>query len=325
MSGSGVMYPVVSETESTLLTRVKQMTADACGIPAISVLKSSSGHLTAGDLHVRVSATTEFGETLPSERISLAVAENDKVTITIGRVAQAKRYNVYASIGAVVETFQAEVEINQNIATTYILDAIATGSALPAVDTATVHIETSAYEAAISAALKEYSNNFPCDANYTLIGITGTSEYALPASWEDGFSYVKDVQFPDDSFPPEYVEKTDYFIKDNKICFEEDCPSTGINSKMYYVIPHTESTIPDQHFEAVVLMAASEACKLIAVKYSHTSNKNIGADSVDYKMRSDDFRKNAEAYKKEAWAKLGMPGGIKAACGNVSWGWHRGH
>lgn len=318
-----ILTPIADTTRDSYMEAIRALVKDKVSIPSISLSKAAGGDLSAGTVNVRVSAVTEFGETLPSTRVSLAVVADDKVTVTIGRCAEAKFFRVYASTGTNVETLQAEVDQSQKNAV-HVIEAISSGSAMPTVDTATIHCDRDDYIAALESAVGEYSGNFPQELDET-ITLTTNLNYALPVTFVDGFSSVRKVIYPGDSSPEDWLDQREYTARAGYL-YLEDALIAGSTIKVRYtalhVVSQSQDTIPVHHNRAVCLLAASNICLQIAVKYSHNSNKTIGADTVDYKMRADDFRKNGGKYRSEAEDILGLTNGIAPASHNASWGWY---
>jgi len=309
-----------------LIDRVKQLCHDVCSAPVASLSKTTGGALSAGAVNVRVSALTEFGETLPCTRVSITAATNDKVTVTIGKVPRARGYRVYASAGTGTETYQADVAPGQSATVTLVISAIASGAAMPTTDTATVHIAQASYAQAVTAALLEYSGNYPTHATETKAQTTGTYEYDLPADWDYGLSTIELFEYPSGEEPPEYLDGRSIYVQGAHWRWSPDwSPATGKSAKLYYTRPVLESEIPPTHFDAVGLLAAATAAETIATRYAHESNSVIGADSVDYKMRASDFNRQAKVYREAAWRALGTPDGRKPHSAVATWGWKESH
>jgi hypothetical protein len=310
----------------SMITQIRQLTRDRIGSLVFSLTKAVGGQLAAGTVNIRVSAVTEHGESIPAARVSIAVLLNDKVTISISRIAEAREYRIYASMGTAAETYQGSVTVNQSGHTAYTLSTLVTGSAMPSTDTATIHVELSSYQNALESAVAEYSNNFLRVVYSDIALTTSTLAYDLPANWEDGFSTVRQAQYPLADVPPEYMLSGEYYVKDGKFHFVTS-PRTGETLRLYYAIHHevddtaspAVNTIPTYHQNAVCMIAASHACEIIAAKYAHQSNMGAGADIVDFKMRSSDFRKLAETYRTDALKQLGMSKGAAPASGVVGW------
>lgn len=310
----------------TLLSRVKQLCHDVCGSPAISLTKASGGSLSAGAVNVRVSALTEFGETVPCSRVSIAALANDKVTVTISRVPQARGYRVYASQATATETYQSDVSPGQGPTVTLVISSVATGAAMPTADTATVHMESAAYDQAVTAGLLEYSGNNPKLDQDTVAQTSGTYEYDLPTDWDYGLSSIQNIEYPSGENPKAFLDPRNvYLTGDGHWRWTDFAPETGKSAVVHYTRPVLESEVPPAHFDGVALLCAATAAEAISAKYAHQSNSVIGADSVDYKMRASDFVRQAKIYREAAWRALGSPGGVKPHSARATWGWKEDH
>lgn len=140
---------------------------------------------------------------------------------------------------------------------------------------------------------------------------------------------LRRFQYPSAGTPPEYHDRDKIYVKDGKWGFDVN-PSTGQLATLYFTTRHIVSdlvnTVPTADLETVCLLAAARACDEIAVKYSHLSNSSIGADSTDYKLRADDFRKNGREFRKMVWKALGVSdSGIKAESDFMSWDYYPDH
>jgi hypothetical protein len=197
---------------------------------------------------------------------------------------------------------------------------------MPTTDTATVHIAAAPYDQAVTAALLEYSGNYPIHATATVAQTAGTYEYNLPTDWDYGLSTIEHFEYPSGNEPPEYLDGRSIYIQGSKWRWSPDwSPATGKNVKLYYTRAAIEAELPPSHFDAVGLLAAATAAETIAAKYAHESNAVIGADSVDYKMRASDFARQAKIYREAAWRSLGTPDGRKAHSAVATWGWKESH
>lgn len=294
--------PVSSLALANYITRVRDLVDDVCSIPTISLTKSAGGALAAGAINVRVSAITEFGETLPCNRASITVSINDKVTVLVTRISGATSYRVYASTGTNVETFQTEVTLTQAATLSVVLSSIASGNPLPTSDTATILVPFRSYGDAVEAAIYRYSSILPLTVYHDDTLVNGTKEYDLPTDTIN----VSKIQYPLADYPPNYLEENEYFVKDGQWCFVSSNPATGSQARVYYTTSHTADSIPDRHFEPVCNMAAAVVCEQLASRYTRMSRRNIGADSVDYRLRATDSRKDAEVFMATAFRELGI-------------------
>jgi len=311
---------VSSAALADYVSRVRDLVDDVCNAPNISFTHPVGGHLTAGVLNVRVSAVTEFGETLACPRVSDSVAENDKAVVMVTRVPQATSYRIYASTGSNAETFQTEVTLTQAATLSVTLESIVVGTPLPSSNTATSLVPYRSYEDAVEAAIYRYSTIIPYETYYDETLTNSKYTYELP----DGCLNVSKIQYPLSEYPPAYLEDNEFFIKDGEWCFEYWNPTTGEKARIYYTTIHTTATVPTRHFEAVCNIAAAVVCEQLASRYTRLSRRNIGADSVDYRMRSSDSRKDAEVFMETAFKAMSITD-LEPSSAAVSLDWYGRH
>ena len=176
---------------------------------------------------------------------------------------------------------------------------------------------------AISKAVKKYSGDRPREIIEDETG-AGAFDYAvtLLASWTEGFSSIKKVEYPvdDTSKTPDILADDAWTIykkpAGNYLRFLEDKPAATESMRITYTALHvcddTQSTIPTVDEEAVQMLAAAGFCDMLAAYYSQTQDSTIQADSVDHKSKASEYASRARTYKKEYTDHLGIIAGSVA-------------
>lgn len=158
------------------------------------------------------------------------------------------------------------------------------------------------YETMIKAAVKEYSKSRPDKKVVKLTG-DGNAFFSLPSNWEEGFSYIRDIEYTIDALPPRFIESKFYRVDEidtGLICrfYESGYPGVGEFFYFRYVIPHvvdaSSSTIPEADKDAMSNLAASLCCQALAEAYGHTADATIDADAINYRSRGDEFASRAK-------------------------------
>ena len=301
-------------------SRVRDLVFDSCPVPVISVVESAAvGTIPAEYVGIKVSSVTELGETLPCLPVEILPSGGKSLSITISRVPLASSYRIYAlsaNESPVNGTYklQTEVAITQQAVQTVVLSALSVaGTDEPIEDTGTSLTYYRSYEDAINAAMVRYSQLFPRELSEEYLIEASVFEYTLPTNWDNGISSPLSVQYPIDAYPPEFLDvaEGDYFIRDGKLCFDDNVVTAGETAKLYYTAAHkvTEDnviTVPSVHFEPLCLLAASFISRQIAARYAQLSRRTIGADSADYNIKNQLALKDADEFAKQAYKLLGI-------------------
>lgn len=154
-------------------------------------------------------------------------------------------------------------------------------------------------DAAIETARAQYSIDAPrpvtVDANAAAAGNT----LALPAGWTDD-SVLTAAEYPVGEWPPSMLNASDIQIYATPASRELRLPVQlviGDTVRLTYTADHlldaNDDTIPERHRNAVASLAASLLCGQLASYYAGQSESTIGADTVDRKTKSDQWRARA--------------------------------
>lgn len=168
-------------------------------------------------------------------------------------------------------------------------------------------------EAALLEAVQDVYSKINPDLHYWNIedaDVDGTIQsWEVPSTYEDGFSYIKSVEYPVGEDPPEYLEEEEYDIyynaSDDKFKFRmfEDAPDSDETVLVIFTKRHTltssSNTIPDADFYAVCNIAAEKLCLILASLHAGDSDSTISADSVRHENVSTNFLKMAKEFRKK--------------------------
>jgi hypothetical protein len=164
-------------------------------------------------------------------------------------------------------------------------------------------LEDPDYDYVAGEALRRYSRVRPRVLVEELPG-DGSWEYALPASYAEGFSRIEHVEYPGAKREAEIVDRLDWRLVQTpaglRLRFLRDVPAVGLTIWLTYTAPHTAdeagTTVPDAELDAVHLVAAALACEQLASHYSNASDPTILADSVDHKSKAAEYALRAKRF-----------------------------
>jgi len=177
---------------------------------------------------------------------------------------------------------------------------------------------------AISQAIKEHSKHRPQIVVEDFDG-DGGFDYAISgfASWSDGFSVIKTVEYPvdDDDETPDLLQDDEWMIYEKPagkyLRFKEDEPTADEVFRVAYTALHTctdsACTVNDFDDEAVEALASAFFCDMLATYYAQNQDSTIDADSVDHTSKSRDYAARAKAYRKVYFDHLGSKEGQTSA------------
>lgn len=161
---------------------------------------------------------------------------------------------------------------------------------------------------AISQAIKEHSKHRPLIVVEDVAG-DGGFDYALSglASWSDGFSVIKTVEYPvdDTDNTPNMLQDGEWIIYEKPagkmLRFLSDVPTATEDFRVTHTAVHTCTgsgcTVKSFDDEAVQVLAASYFCDMLSTYYTQSQDSTIGADSVDHKSKSSEYAKRARRYR----------------------------
>ncbi|MCK5120182.1 MAG: hypothetical protein KAQ78_11380, partial [Candidatus Latescibacteria bacterium] len=149
----------------------------------------------------------------------------------------------------------------------------------------------------------------------------GGFDYAISgfASWSDGFSTIKQVEYPvdDDDEAPDILQDDEWMIYEKPagkvLRFLENVPTSDEDLRVTYTALHTctdsACTVEGFDEEAVQVLSAAYFCDMAATFYAQTGDSTITADSVNHTSKSRDYAARAKTYRKLYFDHLGIKEG----------------
>jgi hypothetical protein len=166
--------------------------------------------------------------------------------------------------------------------------------------------------AIIDDAIRKYSQERPLNA---ISAKTGASDawYSLPSGWEEGFSVIKEIEYPVESTPKEII-KPEYFDVQHmlvsgstvqRLRFDLGNPSLGETFWIKYTKRHViddsgDSDIPTAHRNAVAYLSVSLMCQAMADFFGGKSDTTLtSVDFVDQPSRVEEWEGLAKIWLKK--------------------------
>jgi hypothetical protein len=165
------------------------------------------------------------------------------------------------------------------------------------------------YESAAAEALKRYSKHRPRLVCEDLTG-NGTNDLLLPTGWSEGISSIVSIEYPMGQVPETLLD-TDYWTiyqqpAGKRLRLLEAKPTALERVRVLYSALHPKATIPAADEDAIANLAASICLRLLATAYGQTGEPLIQADVVNYRSKTDEFRRLADSFEKIYKDHLGL-------------------
>lgn len=177
---------------------------------------------------------------------------------------------------------------------------------------------------AISMAMKEHSKHRALVVVEDEDG-DGGFDYAVSvlASWADGFSVIKVVEYPvDDDVVDVDILSDEVWIMYEKpggifLRFLEHVPDEVESIRVTYTALHTctdaACTVKDYDEESVQALAAGYFCNMLSAYYAQTQDNTISADSVDHSSKGREYAARARVYRGMYFNHIGIKEGQTVA------------
>jgi len=163
----------------------------------------------------------------------------------------------------------------------------------------------------IRDAVKEYSRKRPLNKVYPITA-GSDSWHTLPPDWEDGFSYIKKIEYPIEDSPPSYIDqrfwKVDRMIisgvQTQVLRFRYQNPTEGQVFWVKYVIRHTldsnnDSEIPENDLNALVFLSCSYYSDSLASFYASKSSPEVANVEGIGSTQSEEYDRLAKRWFKK--------------------------
>lgn len=188
-------------------------------------------------------------------------------------------------------------------------------------------LESADFDELLQAAAERYSRARPRLIVADVAG-DGGHDYDLPASWEDGWSELRSVEYPAGARNPVLVDRLDWTIYDApagpQLRLLADSPQAGETIRLTFTGLHTieeaATTVPAADHQALVYLGAMLACEQLSSHYSNTGDTSVMADSVDHSSKARDYAARAKRFRELANELVPLPkeGTVSAAGGETS-------
>jgi hypothetical protein len=165
------------------------------------------------------------------------------------------------------------------------------------------------------AILQRYSKDRPLYIVSDVAG-TGTAFTALPTStkgtFDPHFSEIKKIEYPIGQIPDEDVRSEDWEIyrtpKGAQLMLSAYVPQVGEAARITWTAQHSPdgSTVPQVDFFAVCDYAASLCLEAMAARSSQFGDNTLGADSVNYRTKAQEYTSLAAKIRKRYFNHLGI-------------------
>lgn len=156
------------------------------------------------------------------------------------------------------------------------------------------------YDDQIAGAIKHYSKHRPRLTAADLVG-TGTNDLDLPADWVPGTSSLISVEYPVGIVPAVVLDSDLWQLYRTptalKLRLLHATPDATETVRCEYQIPYDELSLPLSDLEAIANLAASFCLRQLAAAYGQTGDSTIQADSVNYRSKTDEFRRLADSFE----------------------------
>jgi hypothetical protein len=181
-------------------------------------------------------------------------------------------------------------------------------------------------DVAIASGLRRLSYDRPAVTEVTLAAPVQT-DYPLSTltGWTDGFSSIREVRVAPVTgriYDPAVLDPRDYRVVGNRLYIGD--PSSPSGLVVEFTVPWTiagvdgaSSTTLAQHLESAHLWISCHFLALaMAAKMAGTTDRQLQADFINFRTRSDDYRAIAKEYEENYRSELGFYG--KAAAPVIS-------
>jgi len=165
------------------------------------------------------------------------------------------------------------------------------------------------YERAAAEAMKRYSKHRPLLICEDLPG-DATNDLLLPTGWSEGISSIVSIEYPVGDVPECLLDQDEWTIYQQpagkRLRLLEVTPTALETVRVLYSALHTEATVPAADEDAVANLAASICLRQLATAYGQTGESLIQADVVNYRSKTDEFRRLADSFEKLYKDHLGL-------------------
>lgn len=184
---------------------------------------------------------------------------------------------------------------------------------------------------AFESALRAYSKDRPRVVVGAMSGDGSAVDFRLPRLWIDGFSSIREIEYPAGEQTRLIVDENEYEIlasvlgpqPTRLLHWMDTTPSSGTsNILVRYTTRHVhtdemDSVYPDD-FDALCQLAGSEAALALAAKMAASSDPVITSDSTNYRDGEQRWRSVAKALRERYEDHMGQGDATPTAASKVA-------
>ncbi len=144
-------------------------------------------------------------------------------------------------------------------------------------------------------------------------GDDSTYEFALPSDWDEQFSRVRSIEYPQGYQDPEYLGTDQWFIYDTpsgQVLRLRTTPSSGETARVCYTRMHNVSsqqdTVPEKDKRALCYLAASLIARNLESKYASHTEPMLEADVINYRTKQRQYADVADHFETLFKGHFGM-------------------
>ena len=173
-----------------------------------------------------------------------------------------------------------------------------------------------------------YSKDRPQRSVADLAGTGTQSEWTLAGipGWEEGFSLISAIEYPQGESTPAYLDDGEWMIYEApsgrglRFAFPL---SNAKTARIIFTSPHATdaSSLPVADFYAVGALAAALASRRLAASYAQTGDSSIVADSVNYRSKSGEYLALARRLEQDYENYLGTDPDRSAPSASTTGNW----
>ncbi len=173
-----------------------------------------------------------------------------------------------------------------------------------------------------------YSKDRPQKLVADLAGDGAKYEWSVASltGWQEGFSRVVEIEYPQGERSPVYLESGEWLLyasPSGRFLRLAWAPVAGKTARVRFTAAHTAdaSTVPEADFYAVGALAAALAARRLAANYAQTGDSSLAADTVNYRTKSQEYMTLARHLEKEYENLLGTDPGRSAPASSRTAAW----
>lgn len=170
------------------------------------------------------------------------------------------------------------------------------------------------WQTMIDEAVDRYSRHRPLEKVSDIAG-SGTFDITYPSDYLDGFSYVKQVEYPyvaTQQNPPLLKQGRDFkadYRNESGIVLRllRTTPTSSEVVRLTYTTVHillsTSTTIPRVDEQAVVNLSASLMCEALAAEFEKRTRSSMPETTFDLRTKSLEYQTQADRYNR-IWMEM---------------------